>query len=413
MEFALKFSARDLGAAGYDTIFGYGFVNADRALRYYAPTADTCGGATIIASDVATQTLNTRFAVGSINDADDTCIGAQTSKSVFYKFNPGTRYGTLNVDTFTSNYDTVLSVYDTCPRFFPGLFGNPGFWIYPSSLGCSDDTGGGAQSQLTSIALSPSNNYVIKVSQYGVFNQSGGDLVLHTSFTPTPPPNDSCNNATIIPSNATTYTDGPYSTTLATTATGCVALDSCGFNNGKDVWYSYTPDAAVTAVFDTQTSTFDTVLSVFNAVYISSCGLNLLQPGGGIICIRPSEVACNDDFNAPERWSQVTVALSAGSKYLIKLNGYGSASGDAVLHMTTTPRACALADVASDSLDSSNNPNGSVGPEDLDAFISGFIAGNAAIADVASDSLDTTYNPNGSVGSEDLDAFIASFIAGC
>ena len=74
--------------------------------------------------------------------------------------------------------------------------------------------------------------------------------------------------------------------------------------------------------------------------------------------------------------------------------------------------AC-LADVASDGLDEAFNPNGSVGSEDLDAFIAGFIAENVAIADVASDGLDTTRNPNGSVGSEDLDAFIAAFILGC
>ena len=77
------------------------------------------------------------------------------------------------------------------------------------------------------------------------------------------------------------------------------------------------------------------------------------------------------------------------------------------------PTACALADIASDSLDTARTPNGSIGPEDLDAFISGFISSNAAIADVASDSLDSTFNPNGSIGSEDLDAFIASFLLGC
>jgi len=77
------------------------------------------------------------------------------------------------------------------------------------------------------------------------------------------------------------------------------------------------------------------------------------------------------------------------------------------------PVACALADVASDSLDTTRNPNNAIGPEDLDAFIAAFIADNVSIADVASDSLDTTYNPNNSVGPEDLDAFIASFIAGC
>ena len=72
-----------------------------------------------------------------------------------------------------------------------------------------------------------------------------------------------------------------------------------------------------------------------------------------------------------------------------------------------------LADVASDGLDLYRNPNGAVGPEDLDAFIAAFIAENAAVADLATDGLDTFYNPNGSVGSEDLDAFIAAFIAGC
>ena len=77
------------------------------------------------------------------------------------------------------------------------------------------------------------------------------------------------------------------------------------------------------------------------------------------------------------------------------------------------PPAGCIADVASDSLDSVYSPNGSVGPEDLDAFIAGFIAENVAIADVASDSLDTVRNPNGAVGPEDLDAFIAGFVAGC
>jgi len=77
------------------------------------------------------------------------------------------------------------------------------------------------------------------------------------------------------------------------------------------------------------------------------------------------------------------------------------------------PAACNLADIASDSLDTAYNPNNALGPEDLDAFISGFIADNALIADVASDSLDTTRNPNNSVGPEDLDAFITAFITGC
>jgi len=99
-------------------------------------------------------------------------------------------------------------------------------------------------------------------------------------------------------------------------------------------------------------------------------------------------------------------------QYYCKLIGECNFAFSVVVTLTVGG-ACALADIATDSLDTTYNPNGSIGPEDLDAFIAAFIAGNIAIADIASDSLDTTYNPNGSVGPEDLDAFIASFIAGC
>jgi len=72
-----------------------------------------------------------------------------------------------------------------------------------------------------------------------------------------------------------------------------------------------------------------------------------------------------------------------------------------------------MADVAGDSLDTSRNPNCSVGPKDLDAFMAAYLAENAAIADIASDGIDTTYNPNGSVGPKDVDAFIAALLRGC
>jgi len=87
------------------------------------------------------------------------------------------------------------------------------------------------------------------------------------------------------------------------------------------------------------------------------------------------------------------------------------ATGREPFAITPPPACIGLADVASDGLDTTYSPNGSVGPEDLDAFIAGFIAENVAVADIASDGLDTTRSPNGSVGPEDLDAFIAAFIA--
>jgi len=105
------------------------------------------------------------------------------------------------------------------------------------------------------------------------------------------------------------------------------------------------------------------------------------------------------------------VRITTGVDRINGVFGEVSVEISGVAEVRTAP-AARLADVASDSLDTVRTPSGSVRPEDLDAFIAGFIADNAAIADVASDSLDTLYNPNGSVGPEDLDAFIASFIEG-
>ena len=88
-------------------------------------------------------------------------------------------------------------------------------------------------------------------------------------------------------------------------------------------------------------------------------------------------------------------------------------SGTLVISYDVPPAPICLADVASDASDVSRTPNSNVGPEDLEAFVNGYIADNAAIADVASDSSDTGYNPNGTVGPEDLEAFINAFIGGC
>ena len=113
--------------------------------------------------------------------------------------------------------------------------------------------------------------------------------------------------------------------------------------------------------------------------------------------------------------TELSFSYGSGSRGQVRLaatNDFATTSAPAFsAGVTFGPPS--LADVASDSLDTAYDPNGSVGPEDLDAFIAGFIADNLVVADVASDSLDTVRNPNGSVGPEDLDAFIAAFGLGC
>jgi len=126
----------------------------------------------------------------------------------------------------------------------------------------------------------------------------------------------------------------------------------------------------------------------------------------------------NDDGNVDSRDLAILASHLASQTDL--LAPFADINGDAVSDITDLSALLAFADnsecisdVAANATDASRNPNGLVGPEDLDAFISGFIAGTVAIADIASDNLDTTYNPNATVGPEDLDAFINGFMSGC
>jgi hypothetical protein len=119
---------------------------------------------------------------------------------------------------------------------------------------------------------------------------------------------DSCEGATAVSAG------GYGGCTTNATVDGS---SSCGeaLPTGPDVWFSYTAYATGSVTFTTQGSSFDTILSIH-----SGC------PGTAA-----NSIACNDDFAAPQRWSQITLTVAAGSTYLIRVAGYGGASGYFVL----------------------------------------------------------------------------------
>jgi FG-GAP repeat len=115
---------------------------------------------------------------------------------------------------------------------------------------------------------------------------------------------DTCDGATVIGQG--TY----YGCTSNCTVDGST---SCGVGavSGPDIWYEYFSGATGMVTIDTQGSTLDTVLSIH-----TSCSGNSFNT-----------IACNDDFAPPQRWSQVTFPVTQGSGYLIRVAGYGGASG--------------------------------------------------------------------------------------
>lgn len=92
-------------------------------------------------------------------------------------------------------------------------------------------------------------------------------------------------------------------------ATG-VDESSCGDNDTADVWHSFTP--TTTGIFSISLcdSAFDTTLAVYD-----ECG--------------GTELACNDDFCGLQ--SEVTVNLTVGNTYVIRVAGYNGETGSYTL----------------------------------------------------------------------------------
>lgn len=83
---------------------------------------------------------------------------------------------------------------------------------------------------------------------------------------------------------------------------------------GKSVWFRI--DLTTSATFNAKTegSEFDTTLALYRGAHVSEM----------------REVAGNDDKESPNRWSEITVNLSAGTYYLA-LDGYSGANGNYTL----------------------------------------------------------------------------------
>ncbi len=393
---ALRFSARDLGAAGYDTDFGYGFVNADGMLEYYSPSNDSCSSARVIGTPVYTNTTSTRFATAIANEPNESCGAATNSKSVYYSFNT-LDYGTATIDTNGSTYDTVMSVFNGC-GFTISFGGGLPVYLAPTQIACDDDGGAGAASLISNLSLVPGTTYRIKVAEYGSSVSGGGDMTLNFNFTATAPPNDGCSTATEIPANASNYGPPVYSTRLATVnASACFeAYDACiTAATGHSVWYKFRPTFVGTMTAHTEGSNYDTVLSVYRAG-IFGCPVSF---NGN--CIPMTSVGCNDDINgSANRQSRVTELLDANTTYYIKVSEYGS-SGDGGLldfNFSYVPAACSPADINSD---------GIVDGNDFTSFINAFAVGDAAVAPEAD------IDNDGVVDGTDFTLFINAFGAGC
>ncbi len=275
------------------------------------PANDNCGSATVIPGDVVVYNpavINTTGATNSICEPNESCEAGDvgTSNSVWYSYTP-TMSGLVEIHTLGSNYNTVLSVFDGCSLFVIPC-------SLPTELACQDDDFG-PQSVVT-LNVIAGENYRIKVSDYNT-SDGGGSLNFNLTWFP---PNDQCGNAAIIPS--VIYDPPTYSTTSAGTEQ-CEAQESCEVNNSgvsHTVWYSYTAPCDGTISLNTNGSSYDTVLSVWDR-----CGY---WPGVDYPCNygqpAPVQLSCDDDSGTGLQSQIIDVPVSEGEEYLIKVAAYGT-----------------------------------------------------------------------------------------
>lgn len=136
-----------------------------------------------------------------------------------------------------------------------------------------------------------------------------------------PPPNNDCTDATPIGNGSVAFstvratTDGPDEPALCS---------GSGYSNvGSDIWYCYTATCTGHVTVNLCGSAFDTKVAIYNTNAACAC------PGG------PSAIACNDDFCSLQ--SQLTFASIAGHKYLIRIGGFGGATGAGTMSVSCGP----------------------------------------------------------------------------
>jgi len=246
-----------------------------------APDHDACSEAIEVFESIPYDGSS----VGAKGSTVSSCSSNDTL-DVWHRFTPSNT-GFHTISLCGSAFDTTVSVYDGCD-------GN--------ELGCNDDVCS-VQSELV-IELIAGQEYLIRIAGYG--GETGLYTLLITERL-TQPINDLQEDAIAVVENI------PFEgTTLDSTGE---SWSSCAQGyDVYDVWHTFTPTVSTDYVISLCSSSYDTTLSVYDDMDV--------------------EVACNDDDPVCTPQSKVTVTLTGGQTYLIRVAGYDGATGDYVLNIT-------------------------------------------------------------------------------
>ena len=231
-------------------------------------------------------------------------VGGKAYNSLWSKWTaPGA--GTMTINTLGSNFDTVLAVYTGVPlRSLTKIAGN-------------NDAGVGlAYSSVRFQAVAGTAYYIVVDGNKSPTRS--GTIVLNGngSFLESFPLNNDIASAKNLGSGVTFSESG--SILAATAQSGEPALASLPAT--RSVWFTYRAPANGRLVVDTVGSNFNSVLGVYSGTVGVFSSLKLL--------------AANDDIATGNLQSSISLRVTSGTTYIIKLDGRKSSTGSYTLRGT-------------------------------------------------------------------------------
>jgi hypothetical protein len=290
--------------AGYSGSSGTFTVRANFTLA-----GDVCTDAV----SVAVPSTTNGTTIGATADAGLPAVagpGNQEGSSNFSVTAPGVWYR-VNVPTTQTVYADTLATTGTFDSKLHVYTGTCGALV---GVTCNDDvvgSAGGFRSKVAWVA-NAGQDYWVLVNAFGT---GTGNYILTVTGNATPA-NDECANAQALASTTGSVSGTNVGATGETYSLTSVQLASCATTYTYwDTWYSFTPPAGCNASYTFSTcGTYDTIVSVYSAC-----------PSGAV----SNQVtgACNDNGAAGcTPGSSVTVALTGGTTYLVRVATAGAQS---------------------------------------------------------------------------------------
>jgi hypothetical protein len=267
--------------AGWNSVTGASTITIQELIP---PSNDNCASASV--AMIGDNAFDTQAAT---TDGSASCgfNGDPGQFDVWFRFTPATS-GPYSLSTCSAAFDTILSLYDSCGG---------------TEIACNDDSCGLRSS--ISVSLTAGTTYFIRIAGWGGAVGTG-NLTIGI-----PAANDLCTGASVVvPGTTYTFDTSGASIENPPTAAGCVG------NGSGSLYYSYTATGNGSALIDLCGSSFDTAVAVFPD------------------CNSTGAVPCNDDFCGLQ--SQLTIGITSGTTYIIRISGFGTAFGAGQFTITET-----------------------------------------------------------------------------